>query len=314
MSRNKKANKYGIFFCVAAAILVAAPGVRSETAPTDVYYLALSVDNSLKAMFELAEDFNREKISDTLKPRNVFLKALEVAGEFAELNIGRIDRDRLEAAERLDASSARPENVYSVLSLVEEQLRARNSYLEYQGFRETRTPSDVFQMLRQISFRHLSIAKKKGLRVNWGTPEPVYEENIRHVMAELQSLARETEVDFEPFHFPKNPLKDIYPRYVFKLQQAVYDNIARYFAEKKGYKPIRFLKILDLDQITPADVLDVTHIVMAELDAVIGGRELGRKIDKQYNDWKSGRKIVPGDVIHLVQYNFTLTRKIAGLK
>lgn len=315
--RSNLPKRFGILafqaVLITGAFFLSSP-VRAEKTPTDVYYLALSIDNSLGERFKLAGDFEKERISDTLKPRNVFLKALAVVEEFGDLGIGSIDQARFNAARRTDMSAVKPGNVFNLLNLIRERLMEQDKYSEYDGIREAKTPGDVFQLLRRLSFHNLQIARKNGIPVKWGTPELVYDANMHHILAPLHSIADETRVAYKPFRFPKNALKDIYPRYVYKLQEAVYKNMARHFADKRGYKPIEFLRIKDLDALTPADVLDITGIISAELKALVGDKTLDRENLDKYAEWKRGRQITPGDVIQLVQHNFMISRKINEMK
>ncbi|QTA88349.1 hypothetical protein [Desulfonema magnum] len=313
-----------IFNCFIYLILIAisvlcfplcpsdALGIETEKAvtPTDVYYLAKSIDNSLMAAHGLTRTLTKKRISDNLRPRNVYNKAVSVVEEFNFLHNNAIDPVRLSEARNLDVIRTRPENVYQVLSLISSHLIAENNFLQSMEQRITRTPNDVFQMLRQVSLHHHEIARKKNLTTDWATPERVYEAVVKHILPVAEGIAHEAGVKYKTFSFPKQPVSGVIPRYVYKLLYYVYMNISKFYMNKGGYEPILLVEVNDCDDISPADVFDLTQVIAAELKVRSGNSSLTQKHASRYASWKNTKeKIVSGDVFRLVQHNFILTKR-----
>ena len=93
-----------------------------------MYYLAKSIDEALVRQHELpGEQLEKKRISENLRPRNVYQKALAVVEESNVLYQHAIDQTQLEAARRQDMNTATPRNVYNTLSLMKNVLEQRSS-------------------------------------------------------------------------------------------------------------------------------------------------------------------------------------------
>jgi hypothetical protein len=83
-----------------------------------VYYLVQSIDEILVQQYELStEPFVKKRMSENLRPRNVYQKALAVVEEFNVLHPNVINRDVLLAAQSIDASQTQPKDVYALIDL-----------------------------------------------------------------------------------------------------------------------------------------------------------------------------------------------------
>ncbi len=164
---------FGLYVMIMVFTFSAADAQDTETwktiAPTDVYYLAKAIDNSLVSMYDLTSLSEKKRISSNLRPRNVYQKVLSVAEEFNLLHGNLISQANLNDAYNIDMANAKPANVYGVLTLMKEVLAAKNSFTESTEAKTPKTPSDVFQMMRQISMHHHEIAKKKNIQTTWAT-------------------------------------------------------------------------------------------------------------------------------------------------
>ncbi len=289
-----------------------APGQASENiTPTDVYYLAKSVDDSLVSMYELTSEFNKKRISNNLKPRNVYQKVLSVAEEFSFLHGNALNPVKLSEARNFDMNRTGPKHIYEILILMKDYLAVKNAFTESAEERGTKTPNDVFQILRQISLHHNEIARKKSITTDWATPGQVYETVVTNILPTVEGIAHDTEIQYKEFSFPKQPVSGIMPRYVYKLLYQVYRNMSEFYMNRGGYEPIILEEVNDCDDVTPADVFDLATIIAAELKARAGKKKLNTNTISQYKRWKESKdKIVPGDVFRLIQHNFILTRKV----
>jgi hypothetical protein len=294
-------------------LLIIGPAAQAwgDITPTDVYYLAKSADDSLISMYELSSELTKKRISNNLRPRNVYQKVLSVADEFNFLHPNALDSLKLSEANNLDMSRTGPSDVHKILGLIKDYLKAKGSFIENFETRNPKTPNDVFQMLRQISMHHHEIVRKKGLITDWAKPERVYEAVVANVLPVTQDLAAKEKVAYKSFAFPKQAVSGVIPRYVYKLLYHMYQNLSDYYMNKGGYDPIILEQVNDCDKISPEDVFDLTLILAAELKAKGGKKTLGRETAAQYKSWKEGKeKIVPGDVFRLIQHNFILSKKI----
>ncbi len=112
------------------------------------------------------------------------------------------------------------------------------------------------------------------------------------------------------FLFLNSRCTGIMPRNVYNLLFHLYVNISKYYINKGEYDPIILEKMNDCDEISPADVFDLTQVIAAELKAKSGNKTLDSESMTNYTRWKEGKdKIVPGDVFRLIQYNFILTKR-----
>ncbi len=305
---------FGLYVMIMVFTFSAADAQDTETwktiTPTDVYYLAKAIDNSLVSMYELTSASEKKRISSNLRPRNVYQKVLSVAEEFNLLHGNLISQANLNDAYNIDMANAKPANVYGVLTLMKEVLAAKNSFTESTEAKTPKTPSDVFQMMRQISTHHHEIAKKKNIQTTWATPEQVYDSVVKNIMPVSYLIAKETGMKYDAFPFPKQPMTGIMPRNVYNLLFHLYVNISKYYTNKGEYDPIILEKMNDCDEISPSDVFDLTQVIAAELKAKSGNKTLDSESMTNYTRWKEGKdKIVPGDVFRLIQYNFILTKR-----
>ncbi|MDM8549205.1 hypothetical protein QUF72_03970 [Desulfobacterales bacterium HSG2] len=279
--------------------------------PTEVYYLAKSIDDSLASMYGLTTTLTKKRISNNLRPRNVYQKVLSVADEFNILHDNAVSSFKLNEARGIDASRTNPSDVYAVLALLKEYLVSKDTFTESTEERSPKTPGDVFHILRQISMHHLEIAKKKNISTDWATPAQVYDSVVTGILPVVYKIAAEAGVEHEYYPFPSQPVSRILPRYVYKLLYHVYKNISEYYLGKGGYDPVILVEVNDCDKISPADVFDLTKVVIAELRAKSGSKTLPSEIAVRYGRWKNTKeKIVPGDVFRLIQHNFILTKSI----
>jgi hypothetical protein len=299
----------GLFLAVHIPAAGGAETWESAT-PTDVYHLAKSIDDSLTFMYSLTSKLTKKRISDNLKPRNVYMKALTVAEEFNTLHPNAIDSAKLSEAANIDASRTKPGDVYALLNLIKNYLITENAFTESPEEMDARTPNDVFQMLRQVSMHHYEIAKKKNLVTGWGTPARVYEAVVTGILPAVGEIADDAKIAHEDFPFPKQPVGGVAPRNVYNLLYHVYNNISQFYMNKGGYDSVFLTKMNDCDEISPADVFDLVQIIVGELKARSGNKMMATKTASRYTTWKNSKeKIVPGDVFRLIQYNFMLTKK-----
>jgi len=311
---NFRLKIFGCYVMMMVFILSAAEAQNTETwktiTPTDVYYLAKTIDNSLVSVYDLTSVLEKKRISNNLRPRNVYQKALSVAEEFNLLHGNIINQANLNDAYNIDMAKSKPEDVYKVLSLMSDVLTSKNSFTEITETKTPKVPSDVFQMMRQISMHHHEIAKKKNIQTIWATPAQVYDAVVKNIMPVSYSIAKETGKEYEAFLFPKQPMSGVIPRNVYNLLYHLYNNIAAYYTGKGEYDPVILEKINDCDETSPADVFDLTQIISAELKAKSGNKSLDSESIARYNKWKEGKdKILPGDTFRLLQYNFILTKR-----
>ncbi len=314
-------NRFNYLILIAISVLSfplcssEALGIETErtVTPTEVYYLAKSLDDSLMAAHGLTSTLTKKRISDSLRPRNVYNKAVSVVEEFNFLYNNAIDPVRLTEARNFDANRTRPENVYQVISLIRNHFIAENTFAEPMGEKNTRTSNDVFQMLRQISMHHHEIARKKNITTDWATPARVYEAVVKDILPATERIAEEAGVKYKTFPFPKQPVSGVIPRYVYKLLCHVYKNISEFYMNKGGYEPILLVEMNDCDDVSPADVFDLAQVIAAELKVRSGNKTLTQKYASRYTNWKNAKeKIVPGDVFRLIQHNFILSKKSPG--
>ncbi|MEM9398573.1 MAG: hypothetical protein AAF984_00035 [Verrucomicrobiota bacterium] len=306
-----KSARAGIFITLILGGIVSQ--LHASVKPTDVYYLTLGIDESLKAAYGLDSEYKAQPITLNAKPRNVYHKALAVVEEFAALHPGSIDLVRYKKLQGLDSDEIKPSHVYEVLTLIKNYFTYKQAFKEYQGPRESKAPSHVFQKLREVSYHHLEIAKQKDMKMNWATPGRVFEANIAEVVPLLYSLAKEVGVPYQRYGFPMRGQQDIKPRHVYKLLQMTYKKLATYYQNTSGYQPIVLDEIKNLDGVTPADVFDLTKILTAELKVLRGGvNAFDMELSLKYSEWKESKsKIAPGDVYPLVQHAFNIVKAIS---
>ncbi len=304
---------FSSFFAYPILIMLFIPNlsITAEITPIDVYYLAKSIDESLMSMYGLTSTLNKKKITNNLRSKNVYYKALMTLKEFDLLHNDEIDDQKITDAANFDLNKSNPSYVYGVLTIIRDHLLEKKMFIESKEERTPKTPSDVFQMLRQISMHHMEIAKKKHIATDWATPKQVYETVTLYILPVVESIAKESGTDYTEFAFPKQPVGEAKPRNVYKLLMRIYQNIAAYYTNRGGYDPILFEAISDCDDITPADALDIAGIIGIELRSK-SGKIIPPKTAARYEQWKSGKnKVIPGDTFRLLQHNLILSRRVA---
>jgi len=292
---------------------------NEEITPTDVYYLAKSIDDCLIRMHNLYTVFKKERITNNAKPKNVYQRVLSVAEEFSYLHRGILGRRpiALSLLTELETKSTKsvepqPRDVYMVLLLIKNELVLREEFIAYAGQRHEKSPSDVYHMVRQISFHHLEIAGKKNPLL-WNKPERVFDINFFEVHSLLIYLCKENGISPAEFTFPLKPAENIKPKDVYQLQIYLHSFLKEYyFLKDLSYLPVKFEQIIDIDSINPGDVFDLTQIILGELKSFAGISILpSRKTRTNYYNWKNKKKdIFPGDVYNLVQHNTLLAKEL----
>jgi hypothetical protein len=178
--------------------------------------------------------------------------------------------------------------------------------------RQTKQPSDVYQMLRQISWHHQQIAGKQGISTDWATPALVYDSVVKNILPAVQAIADEAGVTYKDYAFPRQEIEGLIPRFIYKLLTHVYGNIARYYQQTGNYDPIVLTEMTECDELSPGDVFDLSQVITSELKAEIGIESLSSSTSENYARWKDVHDtIVPGHVFRLVQYLY-LNQKNAG--
>ncbi|MBD3306664.1 hypothetical protein GF339_09610 [candidate division KSB3 bacterium] len=300
------------YFLIVSPMNVSESQTYQEITPTDAYYVAQSIEQALVQMYGLSRElFEKPYISQNLRPRNVYQKALAVLKEFQTLHPDAIDPVQLAEARNLDINTATLKEVYQLLSLMQKYLDARVVLENDLREQEPQTPSDVYHMLRQVSWRHYQIAQKQEIPTDWATPARVYEATVMNILPAVQAIAEDAEISYDDYAFPKQPVSGLIPRYIYKLLSQVYRNIAAYAQQQGDYDPIVLRQVTECDEISPADVFDLVQVITAELKAEIGEKTLMPDTAARYARWKEEHEnVVPGHVFRLMQYNYILTKKI----
>ena len=206
-----------IFMLINAFIPLNNVDSADEIVPTDVYYLLKSIDDSLVEMHSLYTEFDKVQFADNIKISSNFVRALLLAEEFGYLHTNifgqaSISEKQLQKLEeKVDPANVQPKDVYHVLLLIKNVLSARDSFIEYKGDKKEKTPSDVYQMLRQISHHHLEIFYQRN-PIPWKKPERVYEANLFSIYPYLIKIVKEKGLVPEKFSFPEKAAQEIIPK------------------------------------------------------------------------------------------------------
>lgn len=279
--------------------------------PTDVYYLAKSIDDSIVSAYGLTYRFDKKMLSNNIRPRNSYQKLLSVADEFNLLHDNAISQAKLDEARRTDVVNTKPADLYRVLQYMKDFLLSQGIYAEYGGERENKTPSDVTHMLRQISYHNMEIARQKNIPTDWSSPSQVYDAIIKDILPVVQAVAAESGYKFREFDFPEQAVTGIVPRNITRLLHHIYKNISRYYIAKGGYEPLTLIEVTECDTIEAGDSFDLIKAISAEFKAMSGKKTLNADVAEKYNRWKESKsEIVPGDVFRLLQYNYILCKRI----
>ncbi len=294
------------------------PPLLAQITPSDVYYLARDIDRNLLRIFNhRVANFDKTPLSDNIKPRNVYQKACYIAEEYGVLQPNAISSEKVAELLNRDSSNIGPGDVYGVLSLIQKDLQRRNRWREDEEVTKTsKTPSEVFQMLRKLSLHNLQIARKRDLQVDWASPARVYHLNVTHVMPILRTFGDSSGFKSEAFQFPAEAAADVKPRHIFAFQSTLYREMGEHFKAENGYQPVLFRDYTKMKNIDPGDVFDLTLIVLGELRALMQNATLDQSSAQAYNDWRAAKdKVGPGDVYHLLRYNFFVAvQTLAAIK
>ncbi len=307
-----------IFMLISVFIPLNNVDSADEIVSMDVYYLLKSIDDSLVEMHSLYTEFDKVQFADNIKISSNFQRALLLAEEFSYLHTNifgqaSISEKQLQKLEKeVNLTNVQPEDVYRVLSIIKNVLLAKGNFIEYKGNKIEKTPSDVYQMMRQISHHHLEIFYLRD-PVPWKKPERVYEANLFSIYSQLIKIVKEHGLVPEMFSFPKKPTKGIKPKDVYAAQIYFYDLLQKYLASKvSNYEPVYIEQTRDQSKIDPGDVFELSQIIIADIKSVLGNtQKLGRQTLSRYYSWKSDKlHIIPGDVYNLVQHNISLLESL----
>ena len=207
--------------------------------------------------------------------------------------------------------------MYEVLTLLKEDLVTKGVFTPGVEVSSRKTPSDVFHMLRQISFHLQEDAQKTGKDVKTlFSPARVYDANVTQVLPLIYALADAHQLAYEPFGFPTQPIEGVHPHHVYELQSQMYERLADYYETQHGLEPVRLDIVNDLEDIAPSDVFDLTQLIVAELQALEKKTpQLDVTLASQYRTWQAqlvASAVLPGHVISLVQHNLQLAQRIVN--
>jgi hypothetical protein len=289
----------------------AAAQPQDAKTPTDVYYLAKSIDETICTQHGLTGSLNKKKISDSIYPRNVYLKLIAVMEEFALIHEDSIDPAVIAQAKKVDMKQVTPGHNFQLLTMMKDYLTAKKVYTETREERKAKTPAEVYQMLRQLSMHHVEIVKARGIKTDWATSGRVYAAVISEILPVVESIVKTQGTAFDPYPFPPQAVQDVVPRYVYKLLWQIYLNMSGYYSQKQQYEPFKLVEVNDCDEITPADVFDMVQLTAAELQFCSGNIALSADVADRYKQWKQQKeKIVPGDVFRLLQHLYILSKRV----
>ena len=285
--------------------------------PTEVYYLALAIDQAICRLHGDLSAYTKEKLSLNVKPRNVFQRALGLVEEHHTLFPQSIDASAFALARRKVTTAVQPQDVYRMLTLLKADLVAKRVFTPATEVPSRKTPSYVFHMLRQISFHLQEGARKTGKDVKTlFSPSRVYDANVRQVLPVIYALADAHQLVYVPFEFPTQPIAGVRPHHVYELQSRMYERLADYYETQHGLEPVRLDTINDLEGIAPSDVFDLTQLIIAELQAFEKEvPQLDVAVASQYHAWQAqlaASSVLPGHVILLVQHNLQLVQRITA--
>ncbi|CAM2070065.1 hypothetical protein SCOR_32115 [Sulfidibacter corallicola] len=299
---------YSRWMLLASALAMSVPVVAAT--PTDVYYLAQSLKSSVAQAYQLPQPKSIDYLTHNIKPRNVFQKAMGTLSEFETLFPGSIEASVLDAANAKEARSISPDDVFELLGHLRDAMQAKGFYRTDAGPRSAKVPSDVFHRLQHLSARFRQLAAKRGVTVNWGTPERVFALNFREVYPILRQFVTGKRGTPEAFVFRAKGAPDVKPRHIFAFQSTLYHQIGKHYRKERNYDPIVFEDYTQMDRITPDDVYHISLIVIGEIKFLMGDHELAPEELRQFENWKRTKnKIGPGDVYHLLRHNFFMTVK-----
>lgn len=280
--------------------------------PAFSYYLVQGIIDTYRTRFGIADRFDRRPISDTLKTRNVYHRAVAALEEFATLFPDTISPGRIDGFRAINPNHATSNEVAYILILMRDALREDGFFNEYLNFRTSKTPSDVYQIMRKLGWFHREIAHHQGLEITWDKVDRVYETVVRDFMPTIYRLADEREIPYQSYPFPEQPVADVMPYNIYKLILVIYENVLTTRSEAwLQQNAVRFAPINDCDVITPAEVFDMEQVVAAEFRALFPQEWLSHLIEQRYLEWRSEREaLVSGHTFRLLQHLYGITKAL----
>lgn len=279
--------------------------------PAYSYYLAVEVIQAYQDLFQITDTYDKKPISANLKPQNVYERTLGVMEEFDTLFPGGLSQAEQEAVYAVDPRTATPTEISAILSLIKRALVSQGARAEYGGQRTSKTPDEVYQIMRRIGWYHREIAERKGLTTTWDSVDRVYETVVYKMLPIVYAIADQSGIAYEPYAFPRQPARDVKPRNIYKLVIAVYDTIMQYKTRSGSTSDmVTFVTVTDCDDITPADVFDLEQIVAAELKLHNPEITPSEDVIQQFQRWRSTQdSLVPGHTFRLLGYSYLLTHR-----
>lgn len=283
------------------------------TTPTDVYYLVKSVDESVMQDNGLDSQYSKQPLSVNVNPRNVYQKLLNVIAEFNTLYPKSISSKIVSTKTGKVGNNPLASDVYDIVAMMKDALTKNNAFSNTSAEKSPKNPSDVFQLLRQLSSHISEASDKKGLNVKalW-SPSRVYESNYLVFLAGVQNLAKEHGKSFEKYAHPTNPESGKKPKDVFAKITSTHKALSNYYVKKTGgdYTSVVLEDISDKAGITPVDVFDLVQIAIGELKYITGEVALGRADKFQYSSWARSTDVKPGHVFVLVSYIENISKSL----
>ena len=306
-----RTSSLGITACLLAATFYTQPSLHAQEpaadmviTPTDVYYLAESINASLMATYGVADDFSAEWISRNLKPANVLLRTKWIVRS-ASVALEGFDITQGEAKEVLDAepNPVKPGHVYSTLGALRSFLESKNAYAEHQGKQITRTPSDVYHNVRRLSHTLANISRKNGNKPFWQIPAGPYQIQAEEIMPYVETLVQRKGSNANEFLFPKEAVAGVKPQHIYIANRALYRNISA--MAPAGFKPVVFEEVKGLGAIGPDDVFDLCIVIASEIRIMAGAEKTIHPANEaNYKQWKTQVPMIkPGHVYSITQFN-----------
>ncbi|CAM2007315.1 hypothetical protein [Acanthopleuribacter pedis] len=285
------------------AFFLSSPFLWSQITPTDVHRLASDINYSVKRAYDINQTFEKIPLSQSIKPRNVYQKVCYLHLEYGQLHPGFTNQARINGLLNRDTKTIGPGDVYRLLDEVAEDLKKRGEYTAAPRSRGSKSPSDVFQMLRAVSHTLKTAAGQTQKTAYWG-PSRVFMLNYTKIQPILTNLAETRGTQRDAFQLPKEAAENITPQHIFAFQLTLYAEIARYYQTSAGYQPIEFAPFSDFANLSPEDVFDLSLIILGELKVLHGSYDQGAET---FEAWRNSVGMVkPGHVYYLLRYNFFL--------
>lgn len=287
--------------------------VIQSITPTDVFYLLKGVDESLMGDNGLNSLYTKQPLSTNINPRNVFQKIVNVIAEFNTLYPNSVSLKYVSSKVSKVGNNPLPSDVYDVVAMMKDALSQRSAYTRTSVEITTKTPSHVFQLLRQLSSHISEASTKKGINVMalW-SPARVYRTNFLILLAGVQKLANEHGIAYAKYTHPALPESGKQPKDVFAVITSAHNRLSKYYVKSTNgnYTPLVLAKIVDKESITPVDVFDLTQLAIGELKFITGEGKHGRADKFRYSSWAKSTTVLPGHVFILVSYIERVTRNL----